>query len=277
MKLKYLNYVNVQTIGILKFLQLLVLIVAFQAPIFSTPVSGEKKHIVFLISEDVDNYEAHLTIPSYAKRISETYGYKTTVILGKGDRTSFHFSGLDILEKTDLLVVFCRRVALKKEQMKLIKDYLSQGKPLVGIRTANHAFSIREKDKINEGYEDWWGFVPEILGCENKGYGPKEFGTEVLLFPENNNHSIVQGVEPGNWRSKGTLYLVAPLLDQNAKIYLEGKFESEPSHPIAWTRTTDDNSHVFYTSLGHPNDFENKNFIKILDNGIKWALGDLNK
>lgn len=266
-----------KTTGILKILRFLLLFAALQNSIFATPVPGEEKHIVFLISEDVDNYEAHLTIPSYASRISETYGYTTTVILGKGDRTSYHFSGLDILEKADLLVVFCRRVAIPKEQMELIKSYLSQGKPLVGIRTANHAFSIREKDKINKGYEDWWGFVPEILGCENKGYGPKEFGTEVYLYPESNNHPIVRGIESGNWSSKGTLYLVAPLLDQSAKIYLEGKFGSEPNHPIAWTRTTKDHSPVFYTSLGHPSDFENKNFITILDNGIKWALGDLNK
>ena len=25
---------------------------------------------------------------------------------------------------------------------------------------------------IPAGYEDWWDFVPEVLGHENKGYGP---------------------------------------------------------------------------------------------------------
>jgi hypothetical protein len=49
----------------------------------------------------------------------------------------------------------------------MIKNYLKQGKPLVGIGTANHAFSLCEP--VASGHEAWAEFVPEILGCENTG------------------------------------------------------------------------------------------------------------
>src|SRR5690606_12001595 len=124
---------------------------------------GEKPHIVFLISEDPDNYEAHKTIPPFAESLENEGTYKATVIQAEGPRNSSRFPGLEILSDADLLVVFCRRLAIPKEQLQEIQNFLDQGKPLVGIRTANHAFSVRE-GKIPDGFKDWHEFVPEILG-----------------------------------------------------------------------------------------------------------------
>jgi hypothetical protein len=130
----------------LSFLGLLLIVVNSSPTIASElPGQNEKPHIVFLISEDPLNYQAHKTIP---------------------------------------------------------------GKPLVGIRTANHAFSVR--DEVPEGYESWWDFVPDILGCENRGYGAVELGTEVAFTPEAIGHSITKGFEPASWHSAGNIYHVAP-------------------------------------------------------------------
>lgn len=233
----------------------------------------DERHIVFLISEDVDNYEAHRTIPLYADMLNREYGYRTTVLLGKGERTAFYFPNLEIIKEADLLVVFCRRVALKNAQMDLIRDFLREGKPLVGIRTANHAFSVREE--VGKGYQSWWEFVPDILGCGNKGYGPRELGTKVNFDLKNRDHPIMQDIKGENWKSPGTLYLVSPLLDNNATVLLWGYYDEKFREPIAWTRTTTDRSKIFYTSLGYPTDFESKNFVLLLTNGLMWALGDL--
>src|SRR5258706_2842473 len=145
------------------------------------PGQNEKFHIVFLISEDPDNYEATKTIPVFADRLHREHGFKVTVLLGEGDRAAFRFPGLDVLSQADLIVVFCRRVALSHEQINMIKNYLKQGKPVVGIRTANHAFTAR--GEISNGYEAWPEFVPDILGCENRGYGSAELGTDVAMVP----------------------------------------------------------------------------------------------
>lgn len=230
---------------------------------------GKKHHIVFLISEDPDNYEAHKTIPAFADLLQREHGFKVSVLLGEGDRSAFHFPGLEVISEADLLVVFCRRVALSHKQLGMIRNYLQQGKPLVGLRTANHAFSVR--DEIKSGYEAWWDFVPLVLGCENRGYGPTAPGTDVSIVPEASKHPVLKGVKSADWHSKGNVYLVAPLLDKKATVLLTGKVE-EQVEPIAWTRNTVHDGRVFYTSLGYPADFELPQFRKLLFNGIYWAL-----
>lgn len=229
-------------------------------------------HIVFLINEDPHNYEAHETVPLFAERLEEEYDYRVTVVEAEGDLPALRFPNLDVLSKADLLVIFFRRAALPVEQLERIKNYLDGGRPLVGIRTANHAFSVRdaERSEIPEAYEDWWGFVPDILGCTNKGYGPPEEGTEVSVAEGAAGHPILDGFQPTEWHSDGVLYHVAPLLDEEATVLLTGSIE-EAEEPIAWTRMAGD-SRVFYTSLGYPDDFEQPAFRSLLINGIAWAL-----
>ncbi|HLR31674.1 MAG TPA: ThuA domain-containing protein [Fodinibius sp.] len=233
------------------------------------PDVGNEKHIVFLISEDENNYEAHRTIPEYAGQLEEHHGYKTTVILGEGERSAFHFPGLEVLSEADLLVVFTRRVALKPDQMNRIKKYVSEGKPLLGIRTANHAFTVRED--VDTGYTDWPEFVPEVLGCENRGYGPVDPGTEVSIVPEAKDHPILNDIQKDQWHSEGNVYHVAPLLDEQAKVLLRGQ-AGEQTEPVAWIRSTDFRGSVFYTSLGYPDDFDNKHFLQLLTNAVQFLI-----
>ncbi len=232
---------------------------------------NDAPHVVFMVTEDPHNYEAHATIPPFAETLRGEQGLRVTVIEGEGEPEAFRFPGLeDALPEADLLVVFFRRRALSEEQMGLIKGYLEDGNPLVGIRTANHAFSLR--DDAAEGYEDWWDFVPDILGCGNHGYGPVELGTQVRLAPGAEGHPILEDFEPPTWHSQGNAYFVAPLAD-NAEVLLIGDV-MEDSEPIAWTRETEYGGRVFYTSLGYPSDFGVPQFRALLTNGIRWALGE---
>ena len=235
----------------------------------NVPMKKGKPHVVFLISEDPDNYEATTTVPVFAEKLREEKGFKVTVLTGEGPRSAFSFPGLNVLSSADLLVVFCRRVALPPQQLAIIRKYLEAGKPLVGLRTANHAFSVREE--VQKGHEAWWEFVPDILGCENRGYGPVEAGTAVTAAPGARRHPILKGVSPLEWHSRGNLYLQAPLLDPNATVLLTGTADNK-TEPIAWTRLTTDKSKVFYTSLGYPEDFKASQFQTLLINAINWAL-----
>jgi len=229
---------------------------------------ARKARIVFLITEDPLNYEAHKTIPVFAERIRKEYGYEVTVLLGTGPHGAYRFPDIHKIDEASLLVIFSRRIAIPHDQMQVIKNYLSKGKPLVGIRTANHAFTNRTK--IESGFEDWPGFVAEILGCENRGYGPEQPGTEVTVNAEAIHHSILKGIEPTQWHSDGNIYKVAPLLDNEAKVLLTGKV-GDITEPIAWIRKAG-KSKVFYTSLGYPSDFNSTPFLKLLENAIQWSL-----
>jgi len=228
----------------------------------------KKPRIVFLITKDTNNYEAHNTVPRLAEILTKEYGYEAIVLLGTGDHGSYSYPSLEARSGADLLVDFERRFSLPHEQMNAIKTYLSKGKPLIGIRTANHAFSV--SGKVEDGFEDWPAFVADFLGCENRGYGPDKPGYDVTLVAEAASHPIVKGLQTKQWHSKGSIYKVAPLLDKEATVLLMGKV-NDLVEPIAWIRTAG-KSRVFYISMGYPDDFQTPHFITLLTNGIKWAM-----
>ena len=228
-------------------------------------------HIVFLINKEPHNYEADKTIPPFADMLSREHRFKTTVIEAEGEVPALRFPDLGAaLSQADLLVVFFRRAALPVQQLNAIKKYLKNGMPLVGIRTANHAFTVRSQDgEIPDGYRDWPEFVPEILGQKNLGYGSVEDGTAVAVAPGAAGHSIVEGFKPVQWQSTGNLYLIK-LLDDKAKVLLTG-MAGENVNPVAYTRKAG-KSRIFYTSLGYPDDFKEPRYRNLLVNAIRWTL-----
>lgn len=243
----------------------------------SESANMEKKNIVFLISKDPNNYEADRTIPAFAAQLKDNFPVTTHVLEGNGPRSAYQFPDLSILQEADLLVVFCRRLALPDQQMEQIKDYIHSGNPVMGIRTANHAFSVRN-DSIAEGFTDWWDFVPQVLGSMNEGYGPVEPGTTISVVSSAATHPILQGIEETYWHSVGNVYKVGESLDPAATVLLRGIVEEEGlDEPVAWIYKNEFGGQVFYSSVGHPADFENKDNIKILNQAVAWLIQQSNK
>jgi type 1 glutamine amidotransferase len=226
-----------------------------------------KPRIVFLISQDSLNYEAHKTIPVFAEQLRKLNRYEVTVILGEGSNNAFHFPGLEVIQQAGVVVLFSRRIALPTHQLQMFKNYLSKGGSLVAIRTGNHAFTTHG-DKV-EGYVDWPEFVSDILGCGNYGYGPVEPGTDVSVAPQAIGHPILKDFRPTPFHSVGNLYRVTPLTDANTVILLNGTNGKE-TQPVAWIRNAG-LSRVFYTTLGYPSDFSSNQFKGLLINAIHWA------
>jgi len=54
---------------------------------------------------------------------------------------------------------------------------------------------------------------------------------------------------------------------------LMGDIPGVPSEPVAWTYTNPAGGRVFYTSLGHVDDFAQPGFQRLLLNGLRWAAG----
>src|SRR6185295_20181392 len=101
-------------------------------------------HIVFMIGED--EYHTWDTLPDFAKRELEPRGYRI-MIIQQDAKDKNNFPGLvDALQSADLLFVSVRRRTPPADQMKAIRAHLDAGKPLVGIRTACHAFALRPTD-----------------------------------------------------------------------------------------------------------------------------------
>ena len=75
------------------------------------------------------------------------------------------------------------------------------------------------------------------------------------------------------FESAGSLYKVSPLA-KDCTVLLTGTAGDHPPEPVAWVREkADGRGRVFYTSLGHPDDFKAPAFAALLKNGIRWAAG----
>lgn len=230
--------------------------------------SEEPPHVVVLVGDDANNYEAHRTMPRFAESLRKRGLANCQVIVAEGDMNASHFPGLQkSLQDADLLVIFFRRRGLPASDLQAIRRWLKQGKPLVGIRTANHAFSVR--GELDAQHFAWEEFVPDVLGCGNHGYGPVKPGTDVEVAADAAQHPILRGISTLKWHSEGNIYRVAPI-DLRAAVLLWGTV-GEERQPIAWTRQYGE-SRIFYTSLGHPADFKSEPFLHLLRNGIAWAL-----
>jgi nicotinamidase-related amidase/type 1 glutamine amidotransferase len=227
-----------------------------------------------------NEYHADETMPELAHELTDRWGCATEVLLGRGQDKTYEIAGLAAIEKADLLVLNLRRRALWPEQMDYVRNYLKAGKPLVALRTASHGFEAGDKSPAE--LVQWPKFDVEVLGCDYRGHGPD--GTDVSIVSTEAGHAILAGIEiragtePGAWRSSGSLYRSTPV-DKAATILLTGTDKTGKQEPIAWTRMYNAGgvgqrgSRVFYTSLGHQDDFAQPRFRRLLVNAVGWGLG----
>jgi len=167
---------------------------------------GKGKHLVFIAGDH--EYRSEETLPAMARILAKHHGFKCTVLfdidadghISAGDPSNI--PGLEALATADLAVVFLRFQHLPAEQMKHIDEYLKRGGPVVGLRTATHAFSGTKEPytKYNynakePGYE--LGFGHQVLGQTWVGhYGQNHRqSTRITIAPNKASHPILRGVK----------------------------------------------------------------------------------
>jgi len=230
----------------------------------------ERPHIVFVIAEQ--EYDTRRTLAGFAKKHLET-GFRCTFCCAKGDTGADRndVPGLESLYDADLLVLSMRRRALPVTQMDHLERYIRSERPLVGVRTSVVPFQVREEIPI--GHVSWRDFDREVLHCHYQGYDgrSRETGCDVCVMPDAADHPAVRNVKQPTFHSASWLYRMEPVAD-TINILMNGRWSvDEPAQPVAWT-TTYNGSRVFFTTLGHPSDFEIGAFNKLLLGGIHWAL-----
>ena len=233
--------------------------------------AAEPAHIVFMIGEE--EYHTWETLPDFAAKELKQHGYHVDVINADA-KDKNQFPGLvTALKDADLLFLSVRRRTPPKEQLDAVRDYLAAGKPLVGIRTACHAFALRPTDKLSDPrLAAWQTFDPEVIGGNYTGHHGKD-KVAVGLSPGAESHAILHDIVVAKLIGNGGLYKVSPL-DKTSTPLLIGTIEGQPAEPIAWTHLQGaKQGRVFYTSLGHPDDFQNPEFRQFLLNAVVWALG----
>lgn len=221
--------------------------------------------VTIIIAEP--EYETDVTVPKFAREVLEAkHGIKADILIGDMENPHYLEGMAESIENADVLILSVRRQAYPKADLDAVREHLNKGKPLVAIRTSSHAFDA--KGKAPEGAAEWLLFDQEVLGCDYAGHYGNDLKSKITITKGAKGHPILKGVK--GFVSNGSLYKSNPL-GENTMSLLTGKVEGEAPEPVAWTNTYKE-AKIFYTSLGHPDDFDEPSFCRLLENAIFWAL-----
>ena len=199
-----------------------------------------------------------------------------------------------------MVILFTRFRDLPDSQMKHFVDYVESGRPIIGIRTATHAFEIKPGktyaryswDSRVPGWEG--GFGRRVLGetwiAHHAKHGKQS--TRALIANDQRSNPILRGIGSGEIWVPTDVYEVrlpqpktcTPLLlgevlsgMQPTDPPVAGKV-NDPMLPVAWTNrytgVKGKAARVFATTMGSADDFENAALRRLLVNAAFWALRD---
>ncbi|NKI27011.1 ThuA domain-containing protein [Arenibacter sp. 6A1] len=220
------------------------------------------KHIVFITGDE--EYRSEEAMAQLAKILSKRHGFKCTVLFAQDPEKpgiinanySYNIPGLETLTDADMMVIFTRFRALPDKQMQHIDNYLRKGKPVMGIRTATHAFNF-DKDSDSQfthysngyqGEKTAWkdGFGRLVLGekwISHHG-SHKHQSTRGIIAPTAMNHDITNGISDGDvWGPTDVYGVRLPLPGDSQPILLgqvvNRKGEFDPADIFYGMKPTD--------------------------------------
>jgi nicotinamidase-related amidase len=222
-----------------------------------------RKTLLVIAAED--EYKTEISLPAFAlKHLGTDYRVRFVFADAKERHT---LPGLiDELKSADGLLLSVRRRPLREPELAAVKAFVLAGKPVVAIRTSSHAFAPKAKEAVPPGVAQWPEFDADILGGHYTGHYPRQATAVARTAAQ---HAVLEGVQP--FTSDSWLYKAGPVA-ADCTVVLTGTVGANPAEPAAWVRTRPGGGKVFYTSLGHENDFADANFQRLLKNAISWAL-----
>ena len=262
---------------------------------------GKGRHIVFLTGDE--EYRSEEAGVALGRIMAERHGFKCTVLfaINPADGTITptildSIPGIEALDSADLCVVALRFREWPDRQMKHFVDYVDSGKPIIGLRTATHAFCyVNHKESPYARYS-WdssaWpgGFGRQVLGetwVSHHGHHGFE-STRGVINGDFKDHPILSGVTD-IW-GPTDVYTVSHL-GRDAQVLVRGQVlagmqptdpplagpKNNPMMPLVWTReATGGNgrtSRIVTTTMGAAIDLECAGLRRLLVNACYWALG----
>jgi hypothetical protein len=265
---------------------------------------GAGKHVV-LISGD-EEYRSEEALPQLGKVLSVRHGFKCTVLFPIDPNTgeinpevNNNIPGLDALGDADLMIIATRFRDLPDEQMRHVVDYVNSGRPIIGLRTATHAFQMSADSRFAQ--YDWrskeWdgGFGRQVLGetwISHHG-SHKHESTRGIVAPGMEDNPIVRGCED-IWGPTDVYGVRLPLPGDSKPLILgqvltgmqpadrpvEGP-KNDPLMPVAWLKSFATESgktgRAFATTMGAATDLQSEGLRRLLVNAVYWCVGMENK
>jgi type 1 glutamine amidotransferase len=228
--------------------------------------NDQAPRVAFVIGEN--EYHTWETLPEFANRELVPRGFNCSFVSASTNVNDSAFSNIAAIKTADLLVLSVRRRALPTEMMNLLRAHLKAGKPLVGIRTASHAFAPKT---VEPGQAAWPEFDVEILGCSYHGHYSNAPDKPVRIQVVSSTHPILAGIATNELTHTGSLYKIRPVAQGAVPLMTSQLDNSSEVHPVALVNTND-NRRVFYTSLGTREDFQLPYFRRLLLNAICFSM-----
>ena len=243
--------------------------------------SVAKKPLIVFVTGDHE-YSGEATLPKIAAELEKNYGFRTKVLKAFPDHNAEeNIPGLEALKEADVAVFFLRWRRLPADQVQLIEDYLKTGKPLVGFRTTTHAFKYpagHPLEKWNAFGEMAFNAPPGWGGKANHTHYGHSSSTDVTIIAAEANNVLLTGVG-NNFHARSWLYQVLPDFPSNGSTALlmghsvNSENPASYDNPVAWTGKNSYGAKFFFTTLGHPEDFDQEPFQHLVINALHWAAG----
>jgi type 1 glutamine amidotransferase len=262
---------------------------------------GQGKSIVFVTGDE--EYRSEELAPMLAKILAVRHGFNCTVLfsLNPADGTidplnQTNIVGMPLLQNADLLVLFTRFRELPDDQMKYFADFVNSGKPILGIRTATHAFEIKRNKHSAYAQYDWqskiWpgGFGEHVLGdtwvSHHGNHGVES--TRGVINESFRQHPILRGVQD-IWGPTDVYTIIH--LPADAKVLVWGQVlqgmkptdppvegsKNDPMMPLIWVRhfTGDSgkSSRILCSTIGAAVDGKCEDLRRVFINACYWGLG----
>lgn len=210
---------------------------------------GKGKRIVLVAGDE--EYRSEEALPMLGKILSQHHGFQCTVVFSWDKEGKFidpnnqeGLRGLKALNDADLMIISTRFRKPSPDEAAHVTAFLNAGKPVIGLRTATHAFNGDGSfgDTLPYGQ-----FGRKILGEQwvNHHGRHKVEGALGVAEKGQEDHPILRGVKDvfGPSDVYGVIHLtdadtilmrgaVTETLDPKSKV-LEGK-KNDPMQPLAW-------------------------------------------
>ncbi len=235
-------------------------------------------------------------MPMLGKILSQKHGFRCTVLFAFGpdgaeyidSNNSKGLRGLEALDSADLMIIATRFRRPDAEQAKHITGYLNAGKPVIGLRTATHAFQGSEEFADSLTYDQ---FGRQILGEQWVSHHGKHKveGCRSVVEPGASGSVILNGVSEifapsdvygvTHLTDSDTILLrgaITESLDPESKT-LADDVRNNPMQPLAWLHTYTGpggrKGHSFCTTAGASLDFVDEDLRRLIVNASIHLTG----
>jgi type 1 glutamine amidotransferase len=255
--------------------------------------AGQGKRVVLIAGDE--EYRSEESLPMLAKILSQRHGFDCTVLFSLDPTGTYidpnnqkSITNPQAISKADLIIIQTRFRQWSPEQYQYLADYLNAGKPIIGLRTATHAFTGSGKT----GDFKWDDFGLKILGEKwvNHHGRHKVEGTRGVIEQANAKHPILNGVK--DVFALSDVYTVANLDEKEATVLMRGAVtatlepsskaidgpKNNPMMPVAWAREyTAPNGtakgKAFCTTMGASVDLKNEDLRRMIVNAAFFLTG----